>query len=113
MTEKTWLGHSIPKHSDQDLIGDIEQVKETLEHASRARRSTAVPHGADTCVYERIIEGTDLLMRIPVLFDYPNYDQGQLLGKALSVFMLGEGEWDSGQVGEIFWIADEAKKDNE
>jgi hypothetical protein len=50
-------------------------------------------------------------MRIPVLFDYPTYDQGQLLGKALSVFMLDEGQWDSGQVGEIFWDASSEQKD--
>jgi len=94
------------------LVGDIEQVKATIEHASRARRSTDPKIGQDTCVYERIIEGTNSLMRIPVLFDYPDYDQGQFLGKALSVFMLDKGQWDSGQVGEIFWVADEAKKEN-
>jgi hypothetical protein len=111
MTEKTWLGHSTPKHSDQDLVGNIEQVKATIEHASRARRSTDPKIGQDTCVYERIIEGTNSLMRVPVLFDYPNYDQGQLLGKALSAFMLDEGKWDSGQVGDIFWVADKEKKE--
>jgi hypothetical protein len=67
--------------------------------------------GKDTCVYERIIAGTNSLMRIPVLFDHPNYEQGHLLGRATSVFMLDAGRWDSGQVGEIFWVASEEQKD--
>jgi hypothetical protein len=109
MTEKTWQQHSIPRHSDQDLVGDLEQIKATLQKASRARRSTDPYIGQETCIYERFIEGTNLLMRVPVLYDYANYEQGQLLGKATSAFVLEEGRWDSGQVGEIFWL----KKDNE
>ena len=111
MTEKTWFGHSIPRHAEQDLIGDIEQVKATLCNASRVRRSTDPYIGPTTCVYERIIPTTSSLMRIPVLFEYPNYDQGQLLGRAMSVFMVEEGEWDSGRVGEIFWVAEEKQKE--
>ena len=51
-------------------------------------------------------------MRIPVIFDGPEYDKGQMLGRATTAFMLDEGQWDSGQVGEIFWVAaNEVEKD--
>jgi hypothetical protein len=52
-------------------------------------------------------------MRVPVLFEYDDYEHGQRLGYILSIFMLGPGEWDSGQVGEIFWVAPETTKENQ
>jgi hypothetical protein len=111
MTEKTWQGHSMPRHSDQDLVGNLEEIKATLSDASRARRSTDPDIGNDTCIYERFIEGTNLLMRIPVLFDYSTYDQGQHLGKVTTAFVLDKIDWDRGQVGEIFWVSPKVEKE--
>jgi hypothetical protein len=111
MTEKTWQQHSIPRHSEQDLVGDIEEIKATLQNATRVRRSTDPKIGKDTGIYERMIDGTNLLMRVPVLFDFPTYHEGQHLGKVTSAFILGQGQWDSGQVGEIFWVSNQGEKD--
>ena len=86
-------------------------VQARIDTAVKERAAVVLERGKDTCVYERIIAGTNSLMRIPVLFDHPNYEQGHLLGRATSVFMLDAGRWDSGQVGEIFWVASEEQKD--
>lgn len=111
LTEKTWQQHSIPRHAEQELVGDLEHVKATLTKASRLRRSTDPHHGPDTCVYERFVENTNLLMRVPVLFPEPTYEDGNLLGYVMTIMTLPEPQWNSGQVGEIFWAADEVEKD--
>ncbi len=111
LTEKTWFQHSIPRHSDQDLVGNVEHVKATVVDPDRARRSTDAHHGEDTCIYERAVAGTNSLIRVPVLFDSSEYGKGGLEGRVMSVFILGAGEWDSGQVGEIFWVRPTKEKD--
>ncbi len=104
LTEKTWYGHSIPRHSDQDLVGNVENVKATVVDPDRARRSTDVHHGEDTCIYERAVIGTNSLIRVPVLFDSPEFEKGGLAGRIMTAYILGPGEWNSGQVGQIFWM---------
>ena len=68
-------------------------------------------HGKDTCVYERAVVGTNSLIRVPVLFDSPEYEKGGLEGRVMSVFILDAGDWDSGQVGNIFWERPTKEKD--
>jgi|HubBroStandDraft_2_1064218.scaffolds.fasta_scaffold394609_2 hypothetical protein len=109
LTEKTWLQHSIPRHVEQDLVGNVEHVKATVEDPDRARRSTDAHHGQDSCIYEKVIGGTNSIIRVPVLFDSKDYEKGGLIGRVMTVLMLGPGQWDSGQVGKIFWIADRGK----
>jgi len=111
LTQKTWEQHSIPGHSDQDLVGNIEHVKAAVVNPDRARRSTDPHHGAETCIYERVHAESNFLVRVPVIFDSPEYDKGFLLGRIMTAFMLPPSEWESGQVGEIFWVRPAKEKD--
>ena len=108
LTERTWLGHTTPRHSDQDLVGKVEHVQATVQDPDHARRSTDKHHGQDTCVYERVVTGTDSVMRVPVIFDSPAYEQGGQTGRVMTVYILEPGA-GGGQVGEIFWTADRLK----
>jgi hypothetical protein len=89
----------------------VENVKATVVDPDRARRSTDAHHGMDTCVYERVVEGTNSLIRVPVLFDSSEYEKGGMEGRIMSVFILGADEWESGQVGKIFWVRPNKEKD--
>lgn len=105
--EKTWKGHTIVKHDDQDLVGKLEHVQRTVQDPDHARRSTDANIGKDTCIYERVVTGTNQIMRVPVLFDSPNYEAGGLLGHVMTAFIPEPGS--RGKVGEIFWTADRSK----
>jgi hypothetical protein len=61
-------------------------------------------------VFERFIAGTKLLMRVPVLFDSPEWEQGGMYGRIMTIMTLPPHEWDSGQVGEIIWLSSEEEK---
>lgn len=108
LTHRTWQGHTIPKHDAQDHVGDLESVRATVENPDHIRYSTDEHHGQDTGVYERIITGTTMLMRVPVLFDSPEFVHGGQEGRIMTAFVPFPPS--GGNIGKIFWMADRKKE---
>lgn len=106
--QKTWEGHTLLRHAEQDHIGDLEKVRATVEDPDQMRRSTHPKIGADTCLYERIVSGTtNALMRISVLYDSSQYEFGGQQGHITGIYMPEPGS--GGYIGEIFWQAERLK----
>jgi hypothetical protein len=105
--EKTWEGHSKPRHAEQDHIGDLKKVQATIEDPDQMRLSTHPVVGSDSCLYERTVAGTNALMRIAVIYDSPGFQVGGLQGHVTGIYMPEPGS--GGYVGEIFWLAERMK----
>ena len=105
--EKTWQGHTLLRHAEQDHIGDLEQVRTTVADPDLMRHSTHPIIGTDTCLFERVVAGTDDVMRISVIYDNPNYLAGGNRGHVTGIYMPEPGS--GGYIGEIFWTAERVK----
>jgi hypothetical protein len=104
---KTWAGHILLRHDDQDISGKLEHIRDAVRDADHARRSLDADHGETTCIYQKAFEETNLL--VPVLFDNPNYETGGLTGHIMTAYVYEPG-FLSFKVGEIFWTADRLKE---
>jgi hypothetical protein len=107
--EKTWLGHTIIRHDDQDLSSKLDNVRDTVRDPDHARRSREKTHGDPTCIYQKVVEGTNAILLVPVLYESPNYEFGGLLGHIMTAYIAEPGMM-SFNIGEIFWTADRLKE---
>jgi len=107
--EKTWVGHTLLRHDDQDISAKLDNIRDTVRDPDHARRSNDANHGATTCIYQKAIAGTQAVLLVPVLFDVPTYESGGLLGHVMTAYVPEPGTL-SFNVGEIFWTADRLKE---
>jgi hypothetical protein len=104
--EKTWLRHTTPKRTERDeLVPSIEEVRSTVETPSWLRRSTHPELGNDSCIFEKLIETHNRILRVPVLFDPGHgYDDANSHDEGV-VMTAYYPDGSGGKVGEIFWVA--------
>ncbi len=97
------------RHDDQDISGKLDNIRDAVRDPDHARRSRDANHGDTTCIYQKVDEGTNSVLLVPVIFEDPNYEAGGLTGHIMTAYIHEPGYF-SFNIGEIFWTADRLKE---